>query len=358
MSAKRRFEEASELLQAHRNFWNNSPGTVLRSQTGYSREAYRQRIYRQNIKGELTPEKVDVKQIVEDTVEIYRDLPLRNGDAFEFVQFAYVIPWTEAIIGCRLFAMGRGGSITAKPALMEADKLPQHLRDTLANLEDNPWFRKLADGQQALTAALGDKFPIAPVNMRGPGDMVGALLGQQNFVERMLEPEQNRKYLNELLDLSTRIFLETARMQCDQAIGTEWGYCNAYGIWAPNPTARSQEDIASLLTPAFYAEYLLPYEVQIADAFEYTVFHMHSSLELALYNWKAYCRQSTINSLEIALDHIGPKVKDILEILTGMNSERPLVLDSYAPGLAEEVEEHIAEFPGAILHTWWDQSLP
>ena len=47
----------------------------------------------------------------------------------------------------------------------------------------------------------------------------------------------------------------------------------------------------------------------------------------------------------------------MLETLIEMNAEKPLVFDSRSFELGNEVEEHIADFPGSVLHTKWDQTL-
>lgn len=357
MTGEKRFGEAEPLLQVHRDFWLNKPGLVLRSQLDYTREPFRRRICFENLRGELTPGMLDLEQLTSETVQAYQHRPLQNGDVFEFVQFAYVVPWLEAIAGCHLYYLGTGASIKAAPSNLEQRKLISHLEDTLDNLPSNAWFQKVAQGYQVLSKALGDRFPIAQTNMRGPGDIVGALLGQQRFVELMLEPSENKKFLKQLLELCTQIWIRTAKTQCDPKTGAEWGYCSPYGIWAPCLPARSQEDVAAILSPHLYAEYLLPPESRITAAFDYTVFHMHSSARLNIYGWKDFCQESKISCLEVALDPLGPRVTDLMETLVEINSKKPLILDSYSAKLGDEVEERISNFPGSVLHTRWDQTV-
>jgi len=240
--------------------------------------------------------------------------------------------------------------MVANPADIEPGDLAQHLRYLLDNPDENVWFKKLSDGYQALAEILGAKFPLAHTLMRGPGDMVGALLGHENFIGRMLKPADNKDFLNELLDLSAKIYIKTAKMQLERSKGFKEGYCNAYGLWAPGLNIRAQEDEASFVSPKLYNEFLLPYHVQEVDAFDYSVFHMHSGYVMSVYNWRDFSKKSSIKALQVALDPNGPAVEDLMGTLLEINSEKPLIIGSSNDEQARTVEKHIGDFPGSVLH--------
>ncbi len=352
MSEKGKLDKEIDVFQSHRHFWNNSPGTVLRieQRRGAALYSLRARIYDENIKGAFTPEMLDVEKLVNDIARSYQDRPLLNGDVFQCISFANVIPWMEAIIGCHVYSLGRGASMVANPADIEPGDLPQHLRDLLDNLGENAWFKKLSDGYQALAEASGAKFPLAHTLMRGPGDMVGALLGHENFIGRMMEPTDNKALLNELLDLCAKIYIKTAKMQLEHSGGFKGGYCNAWGLWAPGLNVRTQEDEAAFVSPKLYNEFLLPYHVQEVDAFDYSTFHMHSGYVRFVYNWRAFSKKSTISAFEVQLDPSGPTVEDLMGTLLEINSVKPLIIDAINDEQAKAVEEHISDFPGSILY--------
>jgi len=350
LSEKRELDKEIGVFQSHRHFWNNSPGIVLRTELGVYTDPLRMRIYDENIKGEFTPEMLDLEKLINDITHAYQDLPLLDGDVFRCISFASVVPWMEAIIGCHLYSLGKGASMVAKPADIEPDDLPQHLRHLLNNLDENVWFKKLSDGYQALAEILGAKFPLAHTLMRGPGDMVGALLGHENFIGRMLKPADNEDFLNELLDLSARIYIKTAKMQLERSKGFKGGYCNAYGLWAPGLNIRAQEDEAAFVSPKLYNKFLLLYHVQEVDAFNYSVFHMHSGYVRRIYNWRDFCKKSSIKALQVSVDPNGPAVGDLMGTLLEINSEKPLVIGSPNEQQAIAVEKHIGDFPGSVLH--------
>ena len=353
MSEKRKPDREISVFQSHRHFWNNSPGTVLRIEQGRGAALYslRARIYDENIKGEFTPEMLDIEELVNEIARSYQGRSLLNGDVFQCISFANVVPWMEAIIGCHLYSLGRGASMVANPADIEPGDLPQHLRALLDNLGENVWFKKLSDGYQALAEALGARFPLAHTLMRGPGDMVGALLGHENFIGRMLKPTDNEDFLNELLDLCAKIYIKTAKMQLEHSGGFKGGYCNAWGLWAPGLNVRAQEDEAAFVSPRLYNEFLLPYHVHEVDAFDYSTFHMHSGYVRFVYNWREFSKKSTISAFEVCLDPNGPTVEDLVETLLGINSEKPLIIDVFTDEQAKAVEELVPDFPGSILYT-------
>jgi len=348
---KRKPDREISVFQSHRHFWDNSPGTVLRTELGHNPDPLRMRIYDENIKGEFAPEMLDLGELIDDITRAYQDRPLLNGDVFQCISFASVVPWMEAIIGCHLYSLGRGASMVANPADIEPGDLPQHLRSLLDNLGENVWFKKLSDGYQALAEVLGTKFPLVHTLMRGPGDMVGALLGHENFIGRMLKRADNKDFLNDLLALCSKIYIKTAKMQLEHSKGFKGGYCNGWGLWAPGLNVRTQEDEAAFVSPKLYNEFLLPYHVQEVDAFDYSTFHMHSGYVRFVYNWRDFSKKSTISAFEVCLDPNGPTVEDLMETLLGINSEKPLIIDVFTDEQAKAVEELVPDFPGSILYT-------
>ena len=321
----------------------------MRSALNFSRYPLRIKIHDENIKGDFTPEMLDVDKLVNDTEIVYRGRPLLNGDVFEMVQFDSVIPWMEAIVGSHIYALGRGASMVANPSDVAREDLPVHLKKLLDNLDRNIWYRKLGDGYQGLAGALGDKYPRAHTLMRGPGDMVGALLGHEKFIGMMLELE-SKDLIQQLLDLCSKIYIETAKMQLDKGEKFRGGYCNPFGIWAPEYNVRSQEDEASLVSPKMYDEFFLPHHIQEVAGYDYSTFHMHSGYVMTTYNWREFSKKGNIGSFEVAMDPNGPTAEVLLPSLLEMNITKPLVIDSCTAEQIKVIEEHISEFPGAVLH--------
>ncbi len=337
------------ILQSHKDYWKNKSGVVIRGALDYGRSPLRIKIHDENIKGDFTPEMLDVDDLVKETEIVYRGRPLLNGGVFEMVQFDNVIPWMEAIVGCHIYALGKGASMVANPSDVAPKELPYHLRKLLDNPDKNIWYKKLSDGYQGLAGILGDKYPRAHTLMRGPGDMVGALLGHEKFIGMMIDPG-SKDLILQLLDLCSKIYIETAKMQLDKGGKFRGGYCNPFGIWAPVYNVRSQEDEASLVSPKMYDEFFLPHHIQEVAGYDYSTFHMHSGYVMTTYNWREFSKKGNIGSFEVAMDPNGPTAEVLLPSLLEMNITKPLVIDSCTAEQIKVIEEHISEFPGAVLH--------
>ena len=349
MSEKNEAKIESGLINYHRKYWNNSPGLVLRGEWNYSRSPLRIRVHDENIKGNFTPAMLDMDKLVKDTETACKIYPYINNDIFEFVEIDEVIPWMEAIVGCHIYALGRGASMVANPSDVAPKDLPQHLERLLDNLEGDIWYKKLGDGYKGLAEVLGDTYPRAHTLMRGPGDMVGALLGHEKFIGMMLDAG-SKDLIHRLLDLCSKIYIETAKMQLDKGGKFRGGHCNAFGIWAPDYNVRSQEDEASLVSPKMYDEFFLPYHIQEVAGYDYSTFHMHSGYVMTTYNWREFIKQGNVRSFEVAMDPNGPTTEALLPSLLEMNCSKPLVIDSCTAEQIKVIEEHIDEFPGAVLH--------
>ena len=349
MSDRNELEKENKMIHSHQKYWNNSPGLVLRGEWDYSRSPLRIRVHDENIKGDFTPEMLDIEKLVKETESACKVHPHINNDVFEFVEVDEVIPWMEAITGCHLYALGRGASMVANPSDVTPEDLPAHLKGLLDSLDQNTWYRKLGEGYQGLDEVLGDKYPRAHTLMRGPGDMVGALLGHEKFIGMMLDPG-SKDLIQQLLDLCSKIYIETAKMQLNRGGKFRGGYCNPFGIWAPTYNVRTQEDEASLVSPKMYNEFFLPRHIQEVAGYDYSTFHMHSGYVMTTYNWREFSKRGNIGSYEIAMDPNGPTAEALLPSLLEMNSMKPLVIDSCTAEQVKVIEEHISEFPGAVLH--------
>jgi len=145
-------------------------------------------------------------------------------------------------------------------------------------------------------------------------------------------------------------------MELERSKGFKGGYCNGWGLWAPGLNVRTQDDEIALVSPKLYNEFFLPYDIQEADAFDYSTFGMHSGV-MPLYNWKDFSKKSTLNAFEVCLDPMGPAVEALMETLLDMNSKKPLILVITTEEQAKVVEEHVPDFPGSILYNEVPRSL-
>jgi len=340
-----------EVFVNHRKFWANTPGMRMLCGLNHVQEPLRQRVRDDNIKGAYTVDMLDVEMLLQEYVEAFSGRPVMDVDTFLTIGFASVIPWVEAICGCEIRALGRGASMVAEPAPIEQKDLLAHMRDLLENIEDNPWYKKLKTAYTGLEKALGADYPITHTLMRGPGDTAGAILGHEKFVFMMLKPDENEGFLHELLELCTQVYLKATKMQLECGGQFHGGYCNQYGIWAPGLHGRTQEDEAAFVSPTLSKKYLLKYHIEEADAFEYSVHHMHSGYVKNVYNWRELPGTSKLKSFQVQIDPAGPSIDDLFPTLMEINSLLPMVLETTTDEHAKIVEEkYMDKLPGCVLH--------
>ena len=182
------------------------------------------------------------------------------------------IPWMEAIAGCRVVAAPSSNSIWS----LEPEPAAHEPREVAPN---EAWIEALLAQVDWLTAHGPAGFPVTQAMMRGPGDVVEALIGATALLYGMMD---GAAWLRRLIDSVTELFIRVARLQWDRIQPAWGGRVNFFGFWSPGPCVRVQEDVQRLLSPALYREWLRPALERIVGEFPYSVFHLHSgSLHLA-----------------------------------------------------------------------------
>jgi hypothetical protein len=71
---------------------------------------------------------------------------------------------------------------------------------------------------------------------------------------------------------------------------------------------------------------------------------------MTTYNWREFIKRGNVGSFEVAMDPNGPTAEVLMPSLVEMNRSKPVVIDSCTAEQIEAIEEHISEFPGAVLH--------
>jgi hypothetical protein len=224
---------------------------------------------------DVTPDMVDVEALTPLVGTRDRQKQLVQGDLLH-TECAYSrIPWMEAIVGCRIHC-GADEAMWPEPALG-----PSYVGiDRVVPGKDNPWLCKLLDLTRALVAANDGSYLVTHTLMRGPVDLLSALIGDVRMGLALYdEPER----IDEVLSRATEAFLMVARAQYALLPPFEGGWAPwMYSLWAPGTVVRVQSDSASQLSPAMYAEQILPHDRAILEAFDYSILDLHSAGTLHL----------------------------------------------------------------------------
>jgi hypothetical protein len=182
----------------------------------------------------------------------------------------------EAIVGCEIHA-GAEEAMWPKPALG-----PNYEGiERIVPGEDNPWLTKLLALTRALVEANDGSYLVTHTLMRGPIDLLSALIGDVRMGLAFYdEPER----IAEVLSLAREAFLQVARAQYAVMPSFEGGWSPwMYCLLAPGTVIRSQSDSASQISPRMYREQILPHDRAILSAFDYSIIDLHSAGTLHLH---------------------------------------------------------------------------
>ena len=166
------------LVQRHAAFWNHQDLSepLVRVQTSRERERF------ENV--DVTPELLDVEALTPEVGKRNWRKHLVQGDMFH-TEHAYPrIPWMEAIVGCEIRA-GADEAMWPKPAL------GPHYEgmERIVPGDDNPWLVKLLALTRALVKANDGSYLVTHTLMRGPIDLLSALIGDVRGLGLMLGVE-------------------------------------------------------------------------------------------------------------------------------------------------------------------------
>ena len=217
--------------------------------------------------------------------------------------------------GCTIRSVS--GSVWSEPSHFDWHRVEERRLS-----DDNPWLKALQAFTRALVTRADGRCPVVQPLLRGPVDIVAAMLGDQEMTLAFYDhPDE----MAMLLDICTDIFLRAASARLDLTPAFHGGYLSAYGIWAPGRTVRTQTDNAVLLSPTLYKERLLPYERRIMEAFEYSLIHLHSGVVHIVSD--ALIEVEALKAIQVSVDYPGgPLFPEILPILSKIQEAKPLIL--------------------------------
>ncbi len=226
------------------------------------------------------------------------------------------IPWLEAIAGCKTVPQPSSDSVWSA----EPDRLP----DPPARVEPNEaWIDALVRQADYLAANAPLPVPATQTVMRGPGDVIEALIGATPLLYAAMD---GAEWLRSLIDSVTDLFIRVARLQWERIEPVWGGYVNWFGFWSPDPCVRVQEDVQRVFSPELYHEWLRPALSRIVDAFPCSMFHMHSgSLDMV----EEVVSIPGLSGLEVAIDEppYAPPITEQIGPLRRVQEHCPLFVE-------------------------------
>jgi hypothetical protein len=262
----------------------------------------------------VEPDAIDVPAYALDYERLYGESEAIGQDGFFTAEPYTGLPWMEAMLGCGIVANAE--SFASLPHLRSAAE-----GAGITVTPGNRWLGKYLEFTRMLVERSAGRFPVGQPIMRGPTDMVGALLGQTAMVYALAdEPDAVR----ELAMGVTRAFLSVIERQ--RALvpafhdGTSLGF---YHLWAPGPSIWFQDDLAALLSPALYRDFFLGCAREICATAPYTAVHLHPASFFVLDDLLSL---DGLLAVEVNKDVGGPGVAEMVPTLARIMERKRLVL--------------------------------
>jgi hypothetical protein len=157
--------------------------------------------------------------------------------------------------------------------------------------------------------------------MRGPSDVVGALVGQSAMILMMNDhPEQ----MHEIFQRIAKIFKNVIRSQQEIIPPYHSGYSfGFYHLWAPGKCIWFQEDLTALYSPDYYRRFLRDADELICQDHDYTLVHLHPASFFILDD---LLQIEKLKAVEINKDIGGPSVEQMLPVMAKIQETKNLVV--------------------------------
>lgn len=306
-------------IEKHKRYWNRQDtGSPLISVT-IAEDFFFSRHYN-SAQGLLEPGKtispdmLDVASFMSDYDRMYHESLLIEQDGF-WVGTPYTgIPWMEAVLGCEVVAME--ASFVSKPTGATIENL-----GPIALSPENEWFAKYLEFTGHLVDLSDGRFPVGQPIMRGPSDMLGSLLGQQEMVLALLQhPEKSVIALNNVTECFMNVIQAQEDLCTDFHGGRSMGF---YNVWSPGKCIWYQEDLSALLSPPLFKQMLRPCGEYICKNYDFTAIHLHPS---SFFIVDELLEMERLKVIEINKDIGGPSIDEMMALFKKIVETKNIII--------------------------------
>ena len=264
--------------------------------------------------GELTPQRVSPGQILAEYDRVAAAREAVGDNAIAVAEPLLGIPWLEAICGCRVM-VSDGRSIWPEPPDGR-----QEGADTVFS-EDNPWYRKLLEVTRAVIAHVRGRYAVSISHLRGPTDVLVALMGTTRFFSCFYdEPDTIKR----LASQAAAAWLQVVRAQVEIVPSFRGGYgVRQFGLWAPERAVWLQDDTSGMMSLAHYRRFFLT-PIRTMSSLALGVFHLHiPSLHIA----ETLAEIPNVRAINLYFDSERVTLQDAMPVMRRLQARSmPLIL--------------------------------
>ena len=258
-------------IEKHKAFWNKeqvqSPvvGIFLGSWTFFKDNRGGDNIWSSK---KISPNDIHPESFIEDYEMLFQTEESIGDDLIRAAQPFASIPWMEAIAGCEICCSKP--NVWTEPIAKSVAEIPE-----IRFSSDNPWVCKYIEFLKIFGERFDNKHPLAASILRGPSDVLAALVGDEASVYAYIDcPEQTKKVLADI----TNLFCDFIKYQWGNTPAFYDGYILPQNeIWVSQKPVRFQEDASALISPSIYEEFLLPCDKEIVSLSKYNMIHLHTT---------------------------------------------------------------------------------
>ncbi len=330
-----------ELLARHEAFWRCDPANApLLGMSRWAQVSASQFDWRlPTDEGLLEPEMLKVEDLLPQYETLFAGRPLDDDLCWPAMP-PTAIPWLEGVLGCPVRYSLPSGTFSAEPA---------PVRDLLnrrrVTLEGNPWFEKLLEFVGGLADLSEGRFAVGLPLLRGPWDLVAALLGTTEMYVGLYDSPDS---LSHLAGICAGLWTEVAARLAASIPRWHGGFVGFLGLWAPDFDPMQQDDASVSVSPALYRSVMRPADRGVAREWRHTIFHLHSAGLQVLDDVLDVLDGHAVN---VDLDPSGPPAAEILPLLRQVQDRRvPLHLLAFDHGQARELAERLSPAGLAITY--------
>jgi hypothetical protein len=260
--------------------------------------------------GTLEPEMLRVEHLLPQYEALFAGRPLDDDLCWPAMP-PTAIPWLEAILGCPVRYSIPSGSMSAEP--VRPDDLPGRRQVVL---DHDAWFRKLLEFVEKLAGLARGRFAVGLPLMRGPWDLVAALLGTTELYVALYDrPDELRTLAAICADLWADV---AARLE---AAIPRWqgGYVGFLGLWAPSFDPMLQDDASVSVSPSMYRRVMRSADERMTGGHGRAIFHLHSA---GLQVVDEVLDILDGRALNVDVDPSGPGLDEIVPVLRHVQARR------------------------------------
>ena len=302
-------------LQRHKDFWkkiNDSPLIGYSLGNYFVSKRFKAAEKLLGINRYVIADDFNVRSFLHDFDMIY-DQSIKEGADLIFSACPFTgLPWMESMFGCKVIP--QESSFIASP-VSDAEFSKE------IKIVDYSWADKYYEFIDLINKNSKGRYPAGQPILRGPGDVLAAIFEAKELIFYFYDyPEHAKKRLNEISD----VFLSFVRKGLEKSKDFYGGYSMGfYPIWCPGKALWFQDDITALLSPELYDKFFLSIHQKLANAFEYSMIHIHPD---SFYLIERLLTIDTLKAIQINKDIGGPSVSEMLHVLQNVQSKKNLVL--------------------------------